>query len=72
MFGMANGGLFGKGFGEGRPQIVPYSDSDFIIASFGEQEVNSSEEIVGPRIHRGACDVCPAVRFGQHGAVPCG
>ena len=37
MFGMANGGLFGKGFGEGRPHIVPYSDSDFIIASFGEE-----------------------------------
>ncbi|WP_151953120.1 FtsW/RodA/SpoVE family cell cycle protein [Brevibacterium sp. Marseille-P9724] len=37
MFGMANGGLFGTGFGEGRPQIVPYSDSDFIISSFGEE-----------------------------------
>lgn len=37
MFGMAYGGLIGKGLGEGRPNIVPYAESDFIFASLGEE-----------------------------------
>lgn len=37
LFGMASGGLFGTGWGEGRPQIVPLANSDFIIASLGEE-----------------------------------
>lgn len=37
MFGMASGGLTGTGLGEGRPWIVPYSYSDFIYASLGEE-----------------------------------
>ncbi len=37
MFGMASGGLFGTGLGEGRPDLVPYAESDFIIASLGEE-----------------------------------
>lgn len=37
MFGMANGGLMGTGWGEGRPDLVPYASSDFIFASLGEE-----------------------------------
>ena len=36
-FGMASGGLFGTGLGQGYPGIVPMSNSDFIIASIGEE-----------------------------------
>lgn len=36
-FGMASGGLFGSGLGRGYPDIVPQANSDFIIASLGEE-----------------------------------
>lgn len=37
LFGMANGGLLGTGLGEGRPEITPLADSDYIYASLGEE-----------------------------------
>ena len=37
LFGMAYGGLIGQGLGQGRPNTVPYAESDFIFASLGEE-----------------------------------
>jgi cell division protein FtsW (lipid II flippase) len=37
MFGMAWGGLIGRGFGNGSPERIPYAESDFIVAAIGEE-----------------------------------
>jgi cell division protein FtsW (lipid II flippase) len=37
LFGMAWGGLVGRGLGEGDPTLVPFSYSDFIVAAIGEE-----------------------------------
>ncbi|WP_232525004.1 FtsW/RodA/SpoVE family cell cycle protein [Nocardioides mangrovicus] len=37
MYGMAWGGLVGRGLGEGSPYLTPLSWSDFILPSFGEE-----------------------------------
>ncbi|HPF80845.1 MAG TPA: FtsW/RodA/SpoVE family cell cycle protein [Tetrasphaera australiensis] len=37
LMGMASGGLLGTGLGQGRPYITYFAESDFIIASFGEE-----------------------------------
>jgi cell division protein FtsW (lipid II flippase) len=37
MYGMAWGGLVGRGLGQGEPWRIPFSYSDFIIAAIGEE-----------------------------------
>ena len=37
LFGMAWGGLIGRGFGNGDPERIPYAESDFIIGAIGEE-----------------------------------
>jgi len=37
LFGIYNGGIFGKGLGLGYPETVPISDSDFIYAALAEE-----------------------------------
>jgi cell division protein FtsW (lipid II flippase) len=37
LFGMAWGGLIGRGFGGGSPERVPFAESDFIIGAIGEE-----------------------------------
>jgi len=37
LYGMAWGGLVGRGLGLGNPQITPFSYSDFILPSIGEE-----------------------------------
>ncbi|SEH62294.1 MULTISPECIES: FtsW/RodA/SpoVE family cell cycle protein [unclassified Leifsonia] len=37
LFGLAHGGLIGTGLGQGQPWITPVAQSDYIIASLGEE-----------------------------------
>lgn len=37
IFGMAHGGIIGTGLGQGMPEVTPVSQSDYIIASLGEE-----------------------------------
>ena len=37
LYGLASGGMFGTGLGDGFPQLVPFAKSDFILAALGEE-----------------------------------
>ena len=37
LFGLGNGGLFGTGLGNGRPDLITYANSDMIVAALGEE-----------------------------------
>jgi cell division protein FtsW (lipid II flippase) len=37
LYGMAAGGMFGAGLGQGHPQLIPFAESDFIVPAFGEE-----------------------------------
>ena len=37
LFAFATGGLFGTGWGQGRPDIIPAAETDFIFAVIGEE-----------------------------------
>jgi cell division protein FtsW (lipid II flippase) len=37
LYGFATGGILGTGLGQGYPDFVPYANTDFIAAAFGEE-----------------------------------
>jgi cell division protein FtsW (lipid II flippase) len=37
MFGLADGGLIGTGWGQGSPEITPLAESDYIVSALGEE-----------------------------------
>lgn len=37
LFGFAEGGIIGRGLGQGQPSLVPLANSDYVVAALGEE-----------------------------------
>jgi cell division protein FtsW (lipid II flippase) len=57
LFGFSTGGILGTGLGQGRPNTVPYANTDFILATAGEElgltGVMAIIVLYGVIVHRG-------------------